>query len=64
MSEKDKRPPVGVGAGKAAFGTAAFSDAHYTALAKRRLIDGYCEGRLSLDLVRRAFRHWPWLRGA
>jgi Primase C terminal 2 (PriCT-2) len=30
MSQKDKRPPGGVGAGNAAFGKAAFSGAHYT----------------------------------
>lgn len=38
------------------------SHAHYTALAKRRSIDGNWEGRLSFELVRRAFRQWPWLR--
>ena len=52
----------------AGLGTAAAqrnaSREHYTALAKRRLIDGYCEGRLSFELVRRAFRQWPWLREA
>ena len=30
MTLKDKRPPVGVSAGNAAFGKAAFSGAHYT----------------------------------
>lgn len=52
----------------AGLGTAAAqrnaSHAHCTTLAKRRLNDGYCEGRLSFELVRRAFRQWPWLREA
>lgn len=33
-------------------------------LAKRHLVEGFCMGHLSLDLVQRAFSRWPWLREA